>query len=383
MRKINWPSRFKDFFPQAVAIDARERWRSAAGAVVGLLFTALISRLLGGGATYPLGLIAPLGASALLVFAVPASPMAQPWALVMGNGVSALIGVACARWMDDALLAGPIAVGLSIAAMFALRCLHPPGGAMALFAVLGHATAFTFVLFPALSGSILLVLAAMAYNTLTGRSYPHAPLARVASPVAGASGLAGRFSMADIDAVLANYNQVIDVSREDLETLLGQAQAVAYQRKLGDIRCADVMSPQVVTVQFGDSLEDAWALMRQHKVKALPVLDRVRRIAGIVTTSDFLRHANLDLHPGLAQRLRDFVRPSGKSTSDKPETVGQIMTRRVRVARADRHVVDLVPLFSEHGHHHIPVVDLENRLVGIITQSDLVRALFAGVKQNA
>ncbi len=367
---------FRALLPAPVAVNARERWRTVGGALVGLLFTAIVIRLLAGAGPYHAGLIAPLGASAVLVFALPASPMAQPWAVVGGNFISALVGVACARLLDDPLIAAPLAAALAIAAMFALRCLHPPGGAVALTAVLGHATAFQFALFPALTGSLLLVLAGVAYNTATGRRYPHVQTA--AGSVVTDS--ARRFSSADFDTVLADYNQVLNVSRDDLENLLQQAEAVAYRRRLGEIRCADIMSRELVMVQFGSSLEEAWALMRQHRIKALPVVDRVRRIVGIVTMADFLRHANMDVHAGLGQRLREFLRATGRSQSDKPETVGQIMSRMVRVASADRHVVDLVPLFSEHGHHHIPIVDKENRLVGIITQSDVVRTLFHAVE---
>jgi CBS domain-containing membrane protein len=375
-RWIDWS---RAFLPAAVTVDARERWRTVCGAAVGLLFTAIISRLLAGPGSFHAGLVAPLGASALLVFAVPASPMAQPWAVVFGNFVSAVVGVACARAIDDPLIAGPLAVGLSIAMMFALRCLHPPGGAMALTAVLSHATEFPFALFPAFTESLLLVMAGVAYNTATGRRYPHVQ----AAPSSGVTDSARRFNSADMDAVLADYNQVLDVSRDDLESLLQRAEAVAYRRRLGEIRCADIMSRDLVMVPFGASLTEAWALMRKHGIKALPVVDRVRRIVGIVTLADFLRHANMDLHLGLGQRLREFLRASGRLASDKPETVGQIMSRRVRVAGQDRHIVDLVPLFSEHGHHHIPIVDKENRLVGIITQSDLVRALFHAVEPSA
>ena len=66
--------------------------------------------------------------------------------------------------------------------------------------------------------------------------------------------------------------------------------------------------------------------------------------------------------------------------SNKPEVVGQIMTRQVRVASADRPVIDLMPLFSETGHHHIPIIDAERRLTGMITQSDFVRALSRAVQ---
>jgi len=58
--------------------------------------------------------------------------------------------------------------------MFALRCLHPPGGAMALLVVLTHTKAFEFALFPALTNSLLLVAFGLAYNTATRKAYPHA-----------------------------------------------------------------------------------------------------------------------------------------------------------------------------------------------------------------
>ena len=51
------------------------------------------------------------------------------------------------------------------------------------------------------------------------------------------------------------------------------------------------------------------------------------------------------------------------------------MTPEVNVADMQRHLVDLLPLFASTGHHHIPIVDAEQRLVGMITQSDLVAAL--------
>lgn len=367
---------FLALLPGPMLLTHRERWRTAVGAGVGLLVTALINRLVTGGGS-DVALVAPLGASALLLFALATSPMAQPWAVILGNFVSALVGVACARLVDNPLLAGPLAVGLAIVAMYALRCLHPPGGAIAFYAVLGHHAEFSFALDPVALDSLLLVLAAVAYHTATGRLYPHGPSPTGSSPV-GAVDASRRFTAADIDAALTQFNQMVDVSRGDLETLLQQAEAVAYKRRLGEIRCMDVMSRSVVSVQYGDSLETAWSLMREHQIKALPVVDRARRVVGILTRSDFLRHANPDLHDGLGQRLRQLVRPSGRSSSDKPEAVGQIMTRMVRVTSAERHVVDLVPLFSQHGHHHIPVVDGEKRLVGIITQSDLVRALFNG-----
>ena len=160
--------------PAPLAIDARERVRAVAGAFVGLLHGCrqpLADAHLDG----RVSLLAPLGASTVLVFAAPASPLAQPWSVVAGNVISALVGVACALLVPNAMLAAAGAVALAIAIMFALRCLHPPGGAMALLAVLMHAAngAATLPLGTAAIGSVLLVVAGMIYNTLTGRRYPH------------------------------------------------------------------------------------------------------------------------------------------------------------------------------------------------------------------
>jgi CBS domain-containing membrane protein len=356
--------------PERVFADSKERWRAVAGAGLGILVTALISRWwIGTGAPQP-WLVAPLGASAVLVFAVPASPLAQPWAVVGGNTLSALVGAACAMLIGDPAWAGAAAVAAAIALMFALRCLHPPGGATALLTALG-ATGFQFALSPMLVNSLLLVMTGVAYNSLTGRRYPHAQRQPSATPAPNGS----RFSAADLDAALAHYNQVLDVSRDDLEALLQHAEAAAYARRFGALRCRDIMSPAPLSVQFGTSLQDAWSMMRERKVKALPVVDRAQRIVGIVTVADFMRHADIGRHDGIGERLRSLVRRSSMSHDDKPDAVGQIMTREVRVASEGRMVSELVPLFSEGGHHHIPIIDAERRLVGIITQSDLMRAL--------
>jgi CBS domain-containing membrane protein len=377
MRLSGW---LAAFWPAPIAVNAQERFRAVMGAVVGVFFAAWLSHWLAGASSLVPWLVAPIGASAVLVFGVPASPLAQPWAVVGGNTVSALVGIACAHWIPDPALAGAVAVSLAIALMFGLRCLHPPGGAMALIAVLTHASSFHWALFPALTNSALLVLAGMAYNTATGRRYPHV---HVPLRTPGTGSDQSRFSKADIDVVLARYNQVLDISRDDLENLLQETEMEAYRRQLGEIRCADIMSRTLISVEFGTSLQEAWTLIRKHRVKALPVVDKLNRIVGIITLSDFMRHANVDLHEGFGERLREFVRRTVTMHSDKPEVVGQIMTRQVRVASEDRHVVELMPLFSDDGHHHIPIIGEKNKLVGIITQSDFVKALHKAVQPGA
>ena len=120
-------------------------------------------------------LMASLGASALLVFALPGSPMAQPWAVIAGNSLSAVIGITTFILIPEPLLAMPIAASLSILGMFILRCLHPPAAAVALIVVLGHISSYRYAFFPVLIDSALLVVVAGIYSNLTGKIYPNRP----------------------------------------------------------------------------------------------------------------------------------------------------------------------------------------------------------------
>jgi len=357
--------------PAPLAIDARERLRVLTGAVLGLLFTALLSRAWAG-AEGALWLMAPVGASAVLVFAVPASPLAQPWAVVAGNTVSALAGLACGALIPSHLVAASLAPAAGIAMMMACRCLHPPGGAVALLMVLTGLHDPQVALVPVALNSVLLVLGGMVWNPATGRRYPHPQMAAL-QPLATAT--QSGFTEADLDAVLARYNQVLDVPRDDLRSLLEQSEWQAHGRRLRAMRCEDVMSREPIAIEFGTALEEAWLLMQAHRIKVLPVVDRYQHIVGIVTRADFLREAGLDLRQGLGQRLHRLLRPTPGVESDKAEVVGQIMTRQVRVVSADRLLSDLVPVFASTGHHHIPVIGPDNKLVGVITQSDVVAAL--------
>ena len=380
---IQW---LEGFVPGRVAVSQRERLRACCGALIGILLTGLVTRWMLGGATpLSLFLVAPMGASAVLLFALPASPLAQPWSIIGGNLVSAAVGVTCALWIADPTLAAATAIAIAIGAMLALRCLHPPSGAVALTAVLGgpviHAEGYRFLLMPIGINSLILLMVALLFNNFTRHRYPH--LARHAHANAHRTedrppGDRLGFTPADLDFVLRNYNEVLDVSRDDLETLLMQTEMQAYRRRLGEITCADIMSRDVVTVEFGTPLLDAWKLLHQHKIKALPVIDRARRIVGIVTLVDFMRHADVDKYEGFSAKLQRFLQSVKRSHSEKPEVIGQIMTRMVRTAIDTMHIIELVPLLSEYGLHHIPIVDAERRLVGIVTNSDLVAGLYRG-----
>jgi CBS domain-containing membrane protein len=175
-------------------------------------------------------IVAPLGASAVLVFAVPASPLAQPWPVIGGNMLSALVGVAAFQTIPDAAVASGVAVGGAILVMSLCRCLHPPGGAAALTAVIGsqgiHAAGYGFALAPVGLNSIALVTLALFFHRVSGHSYPHRP---AAAPPPQPVGL----HIDDIDRALAELPDTFDISREDLDALLSRAELHAGRRRGG------------------------------------------------------------------------------------------------------------------------------------------------------
>ena len=199
------------------------------GAGLGVLFAGVLSQYLSQGAGP--WLVAPIGASAVLVFGLPSSPLAQPWSVVGGNTLSALVGTAVAFvWNGNNLvLAGALAVALAVAIMLWGRCLHPPGGASALLVVLMGEPSWHLVLFAFFLSSVLLVVGGLIYNNLTGRSYPHhAKLdpSDITPPTP-------RFTQSDLDAALAHYQELIDVDPADLAQLLQYAESAAQKRISG------------------------------------------------------------------------------------------------------------------------------------------------------
>ena len=214
------------FKPLLAGATLSERLIACVGAGLGLALTYIAGTLAPHG-TLP-AIVAPLGASAVLVFAVPASPLAQPWPVIGGNTISALIGVAIWRLIPDPTVAAGLAVAAAILAMSLLRCLHPPGGAAALTAVIGgaavHEAGWSFALVPVALNSVALVVAGLAFHRLTRRSYPHHPPAPVPAVRPAA------IQPADIDAALAEMHESFDIAREDLDQLVARAQAHAAAR---------------------------------------------------------------------------------------------------------------------------------------------------------
>lgn len=246
--------------------------------------------------------VASMGASAVLVFAVPHGPLSQPWPLAGGHLVSAVIGVSCAKWLPGPLLAPAAAVGLAIGAMYYLRCIHPPGGATALTAAVGGPAiaqlGYQFVATPVLANVLTLLIVGVAFNYgFPNRRYPRTLLVKDDAPSVEKPEEKCWIAHSDLVYALSEIDSFIDVSETDLLriydlALTHHASQVAFTPK--DILLGRYYS----NGRFGEDWE-VRQIMDQGGTNGLPdegVIYRVvvgpgRRSTAATTRGEFARWA--------------------------------------------------------------------------------------------
>ncbi|WP_167631863.1 HPP family protein [Mariprofundus ferrooxydans] len=212
-----------------IHVGHAERLIAAAGALIGIACCWNVSLYFVGHESATL-IIASVGAGAVLLFGVPHGALSQPWPATGGHLLSAIVGVSCARWIEPTWLAGSVAVGLAVLVMHYARCLHPPGGATALIAVVGgqdiHALGYAYVLEPVMLNALILLCVALLFNNLVAsRSYPAAWVRAVAKPSQVSA--SGRIMPEHVRAALAEMDMVEDISEEDLLVIITRAEFYA------------------------------------------------------------------------------------------------------------------------------------------------------------
>lgn len=360
-------------------VAPEERRKTSIGALIGMLVAAAILVHQGEESGW---LVAACGASAVILFALPHSPMAQPWSVIGSYLGAVLIALAVSALVPWTIAAVALALACTVWFMSRLNCLHPPGGAIVLFVVLpgfsGWPEAGDLVL-QVMCNALTLLLAAVLINKfLLRRPYPQCKSAGEGNahdtrdPLPTAR---GRLKHVDLLYALEKIGTYVDVQEQDLVALFNLAVSNSLARHMG-LTCGEIMSKDIVSAEYGTPLEEAWMTLRRHKIKALPVVDPFRRIVGIVTVADFLRQLDETTAAGMAIQLQGLLRRLAGGEDARAEVVGQIMSTQVLTATVDTPVVELVRQLSDRGLHHIPVVDEYRKLIGMVTQSDLIAALY-------
>jgi CBS domain-containing membrane protein len=208
------------------SISNAEKLVASLGGVIGITLIAIISFQVTGASGAAL-IVPSMGASAVLVFAVPHGKLSQPWALIGGNLISAIAGVTCYKLIPDTFLAAGVAVGLAIGLMHVFNCIHPPGGATALAAVIGgpaiNSLGYGYVLTPILLNVSIIFIVAIAFNNLfPWRRYPGAVMMRFTDKNQQPA-TADQTNLIDkraIEKAITDMDLVMDITVEDLQRVI-------------------------------------------------------------------------------------------------------------------------------------------------------------------
>lgn len=349
------------------AVASSEKRYSALGALVGV---AICIWLLDGLPAHSYWLLAPMGATAIILFGMSTSPVAQPWPVFGGYLVACCAGLFASGTISSPLLAAGIAVALTLWLMATLNCLHPPGGALALLFVLDKksymsSTSHSLALVAA-NVALLLLCAAIINNLIPGRRYPHRP----APPAPNSHGTRDQpplkrtdLDHGDLDSAIRAMGSFVDVSEDDLGRLYELAIDHAFNRHVA-MTCADVMSRDVISVMADAMVADAWLLLRRHRIKALPVVDRQQRLVGIISLAD------------IYQRWEQPESLHHDTRGLQSTTVREVMNSQVMTTTPETPMATLVREAAQDHHHHIPVIYADQTLAGMVTPSDMIAALY-------
>jgi CBS domain-containing membrane protein len=346
-----------------------EALRAGLGAFIGLWLSGYFLLSPAVNLENGLYLVAPLGASAVLLFAVPNSPLAQPWSAVIGNTAAAIVGVAISLFIHEPTLRIALAVTIAILVTIMLRAVHPPAGAVAMTAAMSPEAVehlgFWFALAPIATGTASLVLIAIAYARLTGRRYPfrqfdqqnrHGTADRIAVERLG-------LSEAELSDILQRYRQSFNLGVEDLARLIGAAELQAAAHQTGTPTAGAIMSSNLITVKANTDLGTVADLFRRHRFTSLPVVDEEQRFLGIIFHMHLISRAREDA-------LRRLIDPE----RDKPVLAIDIMSVTVPRAIATTPLGALLPLMGDTDVDAVPILEY-GKLIGIVTRTDLIAAM--------
>lgn len=340
------------FRPIVAGATLKDRLFACLGSLAGIAaMTAATAYVVGPDSSLPV-IVAPMGASAVLLFVVPTSPMAQPWPVLGGNAISAFVGVAVAQTGLPLALSVSLAVCLAILAMSVTRSLHPPGGAAALTAVIGGQAitdlGFAFPLVPVALNACALLVVGWIFHFAAGRAYPHKTAA--GSQPGNQPDIPPRLRTGitpeDVDGALEAVGESFDIERSDLIRLLSEAEWRAAVRTGGNISCSDVMSHHVVTVEAMLPAREARAILLHRNLRTLPVTDPSGRLLGIVGLRQLLADGN----------VADFMLAAETATPNQ-------------------RISDIMPLLASGKSHGAVVIDEKRTVLGIVTQTDVLAAM--------
>jgi CBS-domain-containing membrane protein len=178
----------------------------------------------------------------------------------------------------------------------------------------------------------------------------------------------------DLRKARAEIETYIDVTEEDLMKIYSLATGYARERRSQEVPVAEVMTRDVVAVKTDADIHEAARLLSEQGVGALPVVDEENHVTGVLTDSDLLFMLGVKRKHGFKDLMKHILgEPCLKH--QKEGKVSDFMTSPAVVVTPDQDIREAARLLEQKRIKRLPVVDEQNRLVGIITRADVLRGV--------
>jgi CBS domain-containing protein len=178
----------------------------------------------------------------------------------------------------------------------------------------------------------------------------------------------------DLQAALREMKTYVDITEDDLKKIFAVALKHAKERLAATIPVREVMTPKVIAVRADAPVRDVVALLSENRISGLPVVDQENRVIGMVTEADILAMAGIKRE----QTFKEIVRRILGEPASRPKAgnkAGEIMTTPATTTGPEVDIRVVARTLDEKRIKRLPVEDEENRLIGIISRADIVRAM--------
>lgn len=178
----------------------------------------------------------------------------------------------------------------------------------------------------------------------------------------------------DFRSALADLKTYVDITEEDLRRIYELALRHARERLAGGMPVREIMTTQVVAVKKGMDIRDAAHLLSQHHISGMPVVTEEGVVVGVLSEDDILSLAGIKRTSSFRDVLRHLL---GEPVTGKAQggSVGEAMSSPAITITPDRDIREAAEMLHSRRIKRLPVVDQNNRMIGIITRADIVRAL--------
>ena len=180
-------------------------------------------------------------------------------------------------------------------------------------------------------------------------------------------------SESDVMDAMRSISGYIDITPRDFKEVYRVAYALARDRMQNALKARDVMTAPVHIIHLGTGLVEAAALLAEKGISGAPVVDEAGKIAGVISEKDFLIQMGAGKAPSFMQVILQCLSSKGCLAAPMHKmTAGDIMSAPPITAEAGIALGEITAILNERRINRLPIVDADQRPIGIVTRTDLV-----------